>query len=274
MAKQKQNGKWNNSEKAQRLRTYSPFRDNDADGVPNWKDCQPLNPYEHGVRDWLIRQIKKSPTYKAGVKARRYVAPIKPSKPPPVAPIPKPARKPSVTERVKEAITTPFTKAYEAGRKTRGYVKPKDRAPKIKTHVKAGVIEAKPKKPDAIVSALTKIAQRGMHQTPDVIRKGIDVREKLSLIAKRPAVKRVSAFLGVPVRQQRKVLEKELGDVQTLEKRYKEKGWLRETDKGLEFAGSGEYKAQLEKVKSLEAKYVKGGFYVDDVIVYGETIFG
>ena len=56
MAKQK--GKWNNSEKAQRLRTYRPFRDNDADGVPNFSDCQPLNPYEHGFWSNIITRVR------------------------------------------------------------------------------------------------------------------------------------------------------------------------------------------------------------------------
>ena len=107
----------------------------------------------------------------------------------------------------------------------------------------------------------------------------------------------VSTFLGIPARKQKKVVEKELKDVLTIENEYKEKGWIRPVlpivkpedigkieivgeykDKGfarptpqleMQFVGSPEYQEQLEKVKKLDVEikpYVKEGVYISPAV--------
>ena len=46
--------KFDRSKKAERLRLYHPFEDADRDNVPNLFDCQPFNPNEQGLREFLL----------------------------------------------------------------------------------------------------------------------------------------------------------------------------------------------------------------------------
>ena len=102
----------------------------------------------------------------------------------------------------------------------------------------------------------------------------------------------VSTFLGIPARKQKKVVEKELKDVLTIESEYKKKGWIKPVlptikpedigkieivgeykDRGfarptpqleMQFVGSPEYRSQLEKVKKIDVgikPYIKEGVY-------------
>ena len=111
----------------------------------------------------------------------------------------------------------------------------------------------------------------------------------------------VSTFLGIPARKQKKVVEKELKDVQTIESKYIEKGWIKPVlpiiksedigkieiigeykDKRfakptpqleMQFVGSPEYQSQLEKVKKIDVgikPYVKEGVYTSPVVTVFE----
>lgn len=111
--------------------------------------------------------------------------------------------------------------------------------------------------------------------------------------------RKVKEFVGISARKQRKVTEKELSDVQRIEKKYIAKGWIKtvhpserrpedigkitgiSTQKGfirpspqlpMVFVGSPEYQTQVTKVKALETKHVKGGFYVGDYGAYQREV--
>lgn len=107
----------------------------------------------------------------------------------------------------------------------------------------------------------------------------------------------VSTFLGIPARKQKRVVEKELKDVLTIESEYEKKGWIKPVlptlkpedigkieivgeykDKGfarptpqleMQFVGSPEYQVQLEKVKKIDVgikPYVKEGIYTSPIV--------
>ena len=108
--------------------------------------------------------------------------------------------------------------------------------------------------------------------------------------------RKVKEFVGIPAREQRKVTEKELSDVQRLEKDYIAKGWIKtvhpsecrpedigmitgvHTQKGfvrpspqlpMVFVGSQEYQAQADKVSGLVAgitPYVEDDVYTHPAV--------
>ena len=158
----------------------------------------------------------------------------------------------------------------------KGFVRPTPYAPKFGVVEGMPTISLQPKKlrhPAYMMGTVT--------ATPEVHKPGV-----------------VSTFLGIPARKQKKVVEKELKDVITIESEYEKKGWIKPVlptlkpedigkieivgeykDKGfarptpqleMQFVGSPEYQVQLEKVKKIDVgikPYVREGIYTSPTIM-------
>jgi len=97
--------RWDRSKKAQELRLFDPFGDKDRDRVANILDCQPFNPYEQGLREFLASagQRVTGAVSTATTAVRSRMAAIKPA--------------------IKEVVKKPVTVVGELEKKYSPYVK-------------------------------------------------------------------------------------------------------------------------------------------------------
>jgi len=115
--------KFDRSKKAERLRLYHPFEDADRDNVPNLFDCQPFNPNEQGLREFLLNipgaissgvgtvkskigslaRVMSKPTSLPAI----YVTSIQQQQRQPPAPVPSPPSTPSTPTQQKKKPSTP-----------------------------------------------------------------------------------------------------------------------------------------------------------------------
>lgn len=294
--KRKKNGKWDSSEKARRIRAIDPFGDYDRDSVINLMDCQPFNPLEHGLlgdtKTFIMSRVIR-PTYQ---RAQPYVS--------------------AYAQRVSMGVSTAGATAQRYTQQYAQRYKPTVSYDRAAERRRAAIEAIKRKKRRALERMPSKRKIAGTIKRPPVMRiyrdssivskpisftgtpgqMGLLMGAKATLPFWRYTVEKAKDVTGYSSWQQRKVMEKESSDVQSLESDYIKKGWIKTvhpserspenigtitgvyTEPGfarpspqlpMMFVGSKEYQAQVDKVEALDANitpHLKGDAYTSPAV--------